>query len=142
MLAARSDEAARKSALVEKVEGMLQEAEEGNDALKAQLESSAEEIQKLKGALADASKAGGAAGSTASSSGERRGSGATDGMQSELEKRAYVKTLEENMERLKRDNAKLQQAMVDMSDAHTQEILAYMQSAQSAAQSKKGSGWF
>ena len=63
-------------------------------------------------------------------------------MQSELEKRAYVKTLEENMERLKRDNAKLQQAMVDMSDAHTQEILAYMQSAQSAAQSKKGSGWF
>merc|ERR1712196_565671 len=125
-----------------KVEGMLQEAEEGNDALKAQLESSAEEIQKLKGALANVSKAGGAAGTTAGSGGERRGSGASDGMQSELEKRTYVKTLEENLERLKRDNAKLQQAMVDMSDAHTQEILAYMQSAQSAAQSKKGSGWF
>ena len=48
----------------------------------------------------------------------------------------------ENLERLKQDNAQLQQAMVDMSDGHTQEILAYMQSAQSAAQTKKGSGWF
>ena len=62
-------------------------------------------------------------------------------MTAQVEQRSYVKSLEGQIETLKRDQAKLEQAMIEMSEAHSQEIVAYMQSAQAAVK-KKGGGWF
>ena len=54
----------------------------------------------------------------------------------------YVKTLEEQLDKMTRENTKLQETMIEMSNAHSQEIIAFMESAQAAAKQKRGTGWF
>ena len=133
-LAAKTEENERKAALVAKLELMLKEGEDLNDALKIENESLDTQAKSLLRALEDNKNK---VTEAAPQSAEVAPAG---GLQAQVEQRGYVKSLEGQIETLKRDQAKLEKAMIDMSDAHSQEIVAYMQSAQAAA-TKKG-GWF
>jgi len=116
-LESRTEETGRKTLLVETLQKAVDEGDVANTELR-------KEVETLRGELKLQAEG------TAEKDAQLRA-------EADAERQKCVSSLEEQIVKLKQENAKLENAMIEMSQAHTEEIVAFMQSAQASAAGRR-----